>query len=231
MEELSATAFAAYRKLVYETEGFEKFFWESTVIAEIAHLNIGSRPASRKKSTAIDDLRAIPWVFSWAQCRIMLPGWFGFGSAVQAYLDKHGEAGQQRLQAMHAQWPYLSSLLSNMDMVLAKSDLAIASRYADLVSDKALSAAIFGRIRAEHELTIQHLLMVTGQKALLERHPALQRHIADRHPYLDPLNHLQVTLLQSFRERQQRNEEPDERIQRGIHLTINGLAQGLRNSG
>jgi phosphoenolpyruvate carboxylase len=231
MEALSSTAFASYRKLVYETEGFEQFFWESTVIAEIAHLNIGSRPASRKKSTSIDDLRAIPWVFSWAQCRIMLPGWFGFGSAVQAYIDQHGEAGKQRLQAMHAQWPYLSSLLSNMDMVLAKSDLAIASRYADLVSNKALSAAIFGRIRAEHELTIKHLLMLTGQSALLERHPELQRHIADRHPYLDPLNHLQVTLLQSYRERQQRNEPADERIQRGIHLTINGLAQGLRNSG
>lgn len=231
MEELSATAFAAYRHLVYETPGFEQFFWESTVIAEIAHLNIGSRPASRKKSTSIDDLRAIPWVFSWAQCRIMLPGWYGFGSAVEAYVQKHGEAGQQRLQAMHANWPYLSSLLSNMDMVLAKSDLAIASRYAGLVSDKALSEAIFGRIQAEHDRTVRHLLAVTGQTALLERHPELQRHIADRHPYLDPLNHLQVTLLQSFRERQQRNEEPDERVQRGIHLTINGLAQGLRNSG
>lgn len=231
MEELSATAFAAYRNLVYETEGFEQFFWESTVIAEIAHLNIGSRPASRKKSTAIDDLRAIPWVFSWAQCRIMLPGWYGFGSAVEAYVQKHGEAGARRLQAMHANWPYLSSLLSNMDMVLAKSDMAIASRYAGLVSDKALSAAIFGRIRTEHALTLRHLLMVTGQQTLLERHPELQRHIADRHPYLDPLNHLQVTLLESFRERQRRQEEVDERIQRGIHLTINGLAQGLRNSG
>ncbi len=231
METLSATAFAAYRDLVYDTPGFEQFFWESTVIAEIAHLNIGSRPASRKKSTAIDDLRAIPWVFSWAQCRLMLPGWYGFGSAVQAYLDQHGDAGRQQLQAMYAQWPYLSSLLSNMDMVLAKSDLAIASRYAELVSDKALSTAIFGRIQAEHALTVKHLLMVSGQGALLERQPALQRHIADRHPYLDPLNHLQITLLQSHRERQQRKAEPDERIQRGIHLTINGLAQGLRNSG
>jgi phosphoenolpyruvate carboxylase len=231
MEELSATAFASYRNLVYETEGFERFFWESTVIAEIAHLNIGSRPASRKKSTSIDDLRAIPWVFSWAQCRIMLPGWYGFGSAVEAYVQKHGAAGAQRLQTMHANWPYLSSLLSNMDMVLAKSDMAIASRYAGLVSDKALSTAIFGRIRQEHERTLRHLLMVTGQQTLLERHPELQRHIADRHPYLDPLNHLQVTLLESFRQRQQRDEEPDERIQRGIHLTINGLAQGLRNSG
>lgn len=231
MEELSATAFAAYRNLVYETPGFEGFFWESTVIAEIAHLNIGSRPASRKKSTSIDDLRAIPWVFSWAQCRVMLPGWYGFGSAIEAYVQKHGEAGQQRLQAMHAHWPYLSSLLSNMDMVLAKSDMAIASRYAALVSDKALSKAIFGRIRTEHELTVRHLLMMTGQTTLLERHPELQHHIDDRHPYLDPLNHLQVTLLESFRQRQLRDEEPDERIQRGIHLTINGLAQGLRNSG
>ncbi|MCB2069335.1 MAG: phosphoenolpyruvate carboxylase, partial [Ottowia sp.] len=175
MDELSDAAFKAYRALVYETEGFEQYFWESTVIAEIAHLNIGSRPASRKKTTAIEDLRAIPWVFSWAQCRLMLPGWFGFGSAVKAYLVTHGEAGAERLKAMNREWGFFSTLLSNMDMVLAKSDIAIASRYAALVRDTRLRESIFARIRTEHEATIAALLEITGQEALLDGNPLLKR--------------------------------------------------------
>ena len=226
MDELSATAFAAYRNLVYETDGFEQYFWESTVIAEIAALNIGSRPASRKKSTAIEDLRAIPWVFSWAQCRIMLPGWYGFGSAVEAYLAKHGEAGRARLQAMHQEWSFFATLLSNMDMVLAKSDIAIASRYADLVKDTALRQAIFPRIEAEHARTVAMLLQISGQAELLDANPLLKRSIRNRFPYLDPLNHVQVELLHRYREGHQ-----DERVRRGIHLSINGIAAGLRNSG
>ena len=138
MEELSKSAYAAYRGLVYETEGFERYFWSSTVITEIASLNIGSRPASRKKTTAIGDLRAIPWVFSWAQCRLMLPGWFGFGSAVKAYTEAHPQDGLDALKAMHRRWPFFQTLLSNMDMVLSKSSLAIASRYARLVEDVAV---------------------------------------------------------------------------------------------
>ena len=149
MEELSATAFAAYRKMVYETPGFEQYFWESTVIAEIAALNIGSRPASRKKSTAIEDLRAIPWVFSWAQCRLMLPGWFGFGSAVATFRETRGAAGMALLAAMHREWGFFRALLSNMDMVLGKSDIAIAERYSQLVKDEGLRNAIFPRLKAE----------------------------------------------------------------------------------
>jgi phosphoenolpyruvate carboxylase len=182
MDELSAAAFAAYRNLVYETDGFEQYFWESTVIAEIAALNIGSRPASRKKSTAIEDLRAIPWVFSWAQCRIMLPGWYGFGSAVEAYRAKHGEAGMARLKAMHHEWSFFATLLSNMDMVLAKSDIAIASRYADLVKDAALRQAIFPRIEAEHARTVETLLQISGQAELLDANPLLKRSIRNRFP-------------------------------------------------
>ena len=226
MDELSAAAFKAYRALVYETEGFERYFWESTVIAEIAHLNIGSRPASRKKTTAIEDLRAIPWVFSWAQCRLMLPGWFGFGSAVKAYLVTHGEAGAERLKAMNREWGFFSTLLSNMDMVLAKSDIAIASRYAALVRDTRLRESIFARIRTEHEATIAALLEITGQEALLDGNPLLKRSIRNRFPYLDPLNHVQVELLHRHRE-----GSDDERIKRGIHMSINGIAAGLRNSG
>ena len=225
MEELSEHAFKAYRGLVYETEGFEKYFWESTVIGEIANLNIGSRPASRKKSTSIEDLRAIPWVFSWAQCRLMLPGWYGFGSAVKAYLAQHPD-GMERLRAMHRDWGFFRTLLSNMDMVLAKSNLAIASRYAGLVSDPDLRDAIFSRIRAEWQDCIEVLLAITEQSALLEKNPLLARSIRNRFPYLDPLNHVQVELL-----KRHRTSDSGEQIARGIHLTINGIAAGLRNSG
>jgi phosphoenolpyruvate carboxylase len=225
MDELSAHAFRAYRGLVYETEGFERYFWDSTVISEIAELNIGSRPASRKKSTAIDDLRAIPWVFSWAQCRLMLPGWYGFGSAVDAWLADH-PGGLELLREMHRDWPFFATLLSNMDMVLAKTDLAIASRYAELVGDASLREAIFPRIKAEHRATVQHLLAVTGARHLLQSNPLLARSIRNRFPYLDPLNHIQVELLRRYRA-----GDREERTQRGIHLTINGIAAGLRNSG
>ncbi len=226
MEELSASAFAAYRKMVYETPGFEQYFWESTVIAEIAALNIGSRPASRKKTTAIEDLRAIPWVFSWAQCRLMLPGWFGFGAAVAAFRETHGDQGMQLLAEMHRDWGFFRALLSNMDMVLGKSDIAIAERYSQLVKDEALREAIFPRVRAEWQSSIDALLAITGQKELLDLNPLLKRSVRNRFPYLDPLNHIQIELL-----RRHRAGETDERVQRGIHLTINGVAAGLRNSG
>ncbi|WP_230521433.1 phosphoenolpyruvate carboxylase [Janthinobacterium sp. EB271-G4-7A] len=226
MEELSGTALNAYRDLVYGTDGFEQYFWESTVIAEIAALNIGSRPASRKKSTSIEDLRAIPWVLSWAQCRLMLPGWFGFGSAVQAYLAAHPADGADVLRGMYTDWPFFTSLLSNMDMVLAKSDIAIAGKYAELVKDKALRDAIFMRIRAEYAATLDALKLITGQEELQQANPLMQRSIRNRFPYIDPLNHVQVELLKRFREGKQ-----DAAARTGIHLSINGIAAGLRNSG
>ncbi|MDI3515917.1 MAG: phosphoenolpyruvate carboxylase [Rhodocyclaceae bacterium] len=231
MQALSDAAFAAYRGLVYETEGFERYFWESTVISEIAALNIGSRPASRKKSTAIEDLRAIPWVFSWSQCRVMLPGWYGFGSAVRAFLAARPDDGLALLQRMNAEWPFFQTLLSNMDMVLAKTDLAIASRYAALVKDVALREAIFGRIRAEHQATVEAVLQITGQTELLDANPLLKRSIRNRFPYLDPLNHVQVEMLSRHREATAGSGATDERIRIGIHISINGIAAGLRNSG
>lgn len=225
MDELSRRAFAAYRGLVYETPGFTTYFRESTPLSEIANLNIGSRPASRKKSEAIEDLRAIPWVFSWAQCRLMLPGWYGFGTAVAGWLEANPE-GLPVLQRMYRHWPFFRTLLSNMDMVLAKTDLAIASRYAELVTDPALRQQVFGRIQAEWELTRQHLLAIEEQQDFLADNPLLKRSIRNRFPYMDPLNHLQVELL-----RRHRSGAEDERIARGIHITINGIAAGLRNSG
>ena len=226
MDSLSGHAFRAYRGLVYETEGFEGYFWDSTVIAEISGLNIGSRPASRTNSRRIEDLRAIPWVFGWAQCRLMLPGWYGFGSAVEAFRAERGEAGMELLREMARQWPFFRTLLSNLDMVLAKSDIAIASRYAELVEDKALRDEIFPRLRQEWQASIDMLLAVTGQSALLATNPLLARSIRHRFPYLDPLNHLQVELL-----KRHRAGDGDDRVVRGIHLTINGVAAGLRNSG
>jgi len=225
MESLSTEAYRAYRGLIYETAGFEDYFWQSTVISEIANLNIGSRPASRTKSRRIEDLRAIPWVFSWSQCRLMLPGWYGFGTAVRSYLAANPE-GMAVLQEMHAGWPFFQAMLSNMEMVLAKSNISIASRYADLVQDAGLRESIFGQLRKEWELSIEMLLAVAKQAALLEHYPLLARSIQNRFPYLDPLNHLQVELL-----RRHRGGDADERVVEGIRLTINGIASGLRNSG
>ena len=226
MDQLSELAFKAYRGLVYETDGFADYFWGSTVINEIATLNIGSRPASRKKTREIEDLRAIPWVFSWAQCRLMLPGWYGFGSAVEAWIAEHPDKGMPFLKELYREWPFFRTLLSNMDMVLAKSSIAIASRYAELVPDVALRENIFGRIRREWHLSIETLLDIMGQERLLQGNPLLERSIRNRFPYLDPLNHVQVELL-----KEHRAQNPDEQVLRGIQLTINGISAGLRNSG
>jgi phosphoenolpyruvate carboxylase len=225
MDELSLRAFNAYRGLVYETPGFTTYFRQSTVVSEIALLNIGSRPASRKASERIEDLRAIPWVFSWAQCRLMLPGWYGFGAAVDGYLAANPQ-GLVTLRRMVKSWPFFQSLLSNMDMVLAKTDLAIASRYAELVADTELRERIFSQIKAEWSLTRKHLLSILEQDDFLADNPMLKRSLQLRSPYMDPLNHLQVELL-----KRHRAGETDERVARGIHLSINGVASGLRNSG
>jgi phosphoenolpyruvate carboxylase len=229
MHALSGFAFKAYRALVYETPEFLAYFRASTPIAEIAELNLGSRPASRRPSQRIEDLRAIPWVFSWSQCRLTLPGWYGFGTAVEAWLDEEPATRDERialLRDMHRRWPFFRSMLSNMSMVLAKTDLAIASRYADLVTDPAVREAIYPTLVAEHRRTMHWLLQVTGQSGLLDDNPTLARSIRNRFPYLDPLNHVQVELLRRYRAGQ-----TDIRTKRGIHLTINGLAAGLRNSG
>jgi len=225
MDELSLRAFNAYRGLVYETPGFTTYFRQSTVVSEIALLNIGSRPASRKASERIEDLRAIPWVFSWAQCRLMLPGWYGFGAAVDGYLLANPD-GMATLRRMVKSWPFFQSLLSNMDMVLAKTDLAIASRYAELVADAELRERIFSQIKAEWTLTRKHLLAILEHDDFLADNPMLKRSLQLRSPYMDPLNHLQVELL-----KRHRAGETDERVARGIHLSINGIASGLRNSG
>jgi phosphoenolpyruvate carboxylase len=229
MEELSERAYRAYRNLVYETPGFTDYFFSATPISEIAELNIGSRPASRKSTRRIEDLRAIPWGFSWGQCRLLLPGWYGFGSAVSSWLDE--DAGNiKTLRAMFREWPFFATLLSNMDMVLSKTDLAVASRYAGLVADKKLRNAIFKRITEEHERTVACLSAITGAKERLAGNPMLARSIKNRFAYLDPLNHLQVEMIKRHRASEGK-AKVDVRVHRGIHLSINGIAAGLRNTG
>ena len=232
--ELSLASMAAYRALVYETPGFTEYFFAATPIREIAELNIGSRPASRKASQKIEDLRAIPWGFSWGQCRLTLPGWYGFGSAVQSFLNSQGPkgVGKQKalLQQMVAEWPFFNALLSNMDMVLAKSDLALASRYADLVEDKRLRNKVFSAIETEWHRTADALTLITGAKQRLVNNEALQRSIRHRFPYIDPLHHLQVELVRRYRT-DEHQAHSDAKVRRGIHISINGIAAGLRNTG
>jgi phosphoenolpyruvate carboxylase len=233
---ISEASHAAYRKLVYETPGFSDYFFSATPIREIAELNIGSRPAIRPKdgqtTPAIEDLRAIPWGFSWGQCRVALPGWCGFGSAITAFLgvDEDRSAKLDLLQKMHKQWPFFRTLLSNLDMVLAKSDLRIAARYVELVEDKRMARRIFAAISAEWQSTHDALSLITGEPDRLQSNPALARSIEHRFPYLDPLNHLQIELMRRYRSRIEGAPE-NERLKRGIHLSINGLAAGLRNTG
>jgi phosphoenolpyruvate carboxylase len=227
---ISDGSYAAYRKLVYETPGFTDYFFSATPIREIAELNIGSRPASRKATRAIEDLRAIPWGFSWGQCRVALPGWCGFGSAIEAFLADDHDSRLLLLQKMHKQWPFFRTLLSNLDMVLAKSDLRIAARYVELVEDKRLGKRIFAAVQREWERTHQALSLITGEAERLQSNPALARSIEHRFPYLDPLNHLQVELMRRYRNRKE-GDPANERLQRGIHLSINGVAAGLRNTG
>ncbi|EHK62845.1 phosphoenolpyruvate carboxylase [Achromobacter arsenitoxydans] len=238
MSFMSETAQRTYRGLVYDTPRFAEYFFAATPISEIAGLNIGSRPASRKKGQRIEDLRAIPWGFSWAQCRLMLTGWYGMGSAIEAYLEagapdaprsRRGRLAQ--LREMARDWPAFRTLLSNMEMVLAKSDLAIAARYAQLVPQRALRERIFGAISAEHGRTLAMLKLLT-QRELLADNPTLQIALRERFAYIDPLNYLQIDLIRRHRAAQKHpTAEVDKRVQRAIHLTINGIAAGLRNSG
>ena len=219
LSDLSRAAFTHYRALVYETPHFETYFRQATPLLEIADLKIGSRPASRSTSPRIEDLRAIPWVFSWSQARVMLPGWYGFGTAADA-------VGVDALKPLHAGSAFFRTMLANLEMVLAKSSLDIARRYAGLVEDRALADSVFERIAAEWHLTRDALLAVTGQTSLLERDPRLAASIQSRLPYVDALNHLQVNLMA-----RRRAGDADENTDKGIHMAINGISAGLRNSG
>lgn len=225
MDEVAALARAAYSKLVHETPGFVEYFTTSTPLSEIGALNIGSRPASRKQTEKISDLRAIPWVLSWTQSRVMLPGWYGTGSAFEQWVGDD----PQRLETLHRyyeKWPFFRTVMSNMAQVLAKSDMGLAHRYAQLVPDEELRDKVFGMIVDENERTLAMYAKITGTDDLLADNAALKRSVYNRFPYLEPLNLLQVELLRRFRA-----GDDSPRVRRGIQLTMNGLATALRNSG
>ena len=225
LDDLAARAQRAYAELVHETPGFVEYFKASTPVSEIGALNIGSRPTSRKPTTSISDLRAIPWVLAWSQSRVMLPGWYGTGTAFEDWIGQ-GDGRLEVLRDLYRRWPFFSTVLSNMAQVLAKSDLGLAARYSELVEDEALRRRVFDKIVAEHERTIRMHKLITGQDDLLADNPALARSVFNRFPYLEPLNHLQVELLRRYR-----SGDTDELVQRGILLTMSGLATALRNSG
>jgi phosphoenolpyruvate carboxylase len=225
LDDLAARAQRAYSELVHETPGFVEYFKASTPVSEIGSLNIGSRPTSRKPTTSISDLRAIPWVLAWSQSRVMLPGWYGTGSAFEGWIAE-ADGRLEVLQVLYRRWPFFSTVLSNMAQVLAKSDLGLAAHYSELVEDEGLRRRVFDKIVAEHERTIKMHKLITGQDDLLADNPALARSVFNRFPYLEPLNHLQVELLRRFR-----SGDTDELVQRGILLTMSGLATALRNSG
>lgn len=225
LDELAARAQRSYSELVYDTTGFVEYFKESTPVSEIGALNIGSRPTSRKPTTAISDLRAIPWVLAWSQSRVMLPGWYGTGTAFEGWINE-GDGRLEVLQDLYRRWPFFRTVLSNMAQVLAKADMGLAARYSELVADEQLRSRVFDKIVAEYTRTIQMHKLITGQDDLLADNPALARSVFNRFPYLEPLNHLQVELLRRYR-----SGDDDELVQRGILLTMSGLATALRNSG
>ncbi|MFD4367626.1 phosphoenolpyruvate carboxylase [Rhodococcus sp. NPDC058521] len=222
---LAAASRRVYSDLVHDTPGFVEYFETSTPVAEIGALNIGSRPTSRKQTKSISDLRAIPWVLSWSQSRVMLPGWYGTGSALEEWAG--GDPDRvATLTRLYETWPFFRTVLSNLAMVMAKSDMGLAARYSELVPDVALRERVFGKIAAEHERTVRMYQLVTGNDSLFADNPGLGRSVHNRFPYLEPLNHLQVELLRRFRA----GDDSDE-VRRGIQLTMNGLATALRNSG
>lgn len=225
LDDLAARAQHAYAELVHETPGFVEYFKASTPVSEIGALNIGSRPTSRKPTTSISDLRAIPWVLAWSQSRVMLPGWYGTGAAFEAWIGE-GDGRLEVLRDLYRRWPFFRTVLSNMAQVMAKSDMGLAARYSELVEDEALRRRVFDKIVDEHERTIRMHKLITGQDDLLADNPSLARSVFNRFPYLEPLNHLQVELLRRYR-----SGDDDELVQRGILLTMSGLATALRNSG
>lgn len=185
LDEVAVLAQRAYAELVHETPGFVDYFMASTPVSEIGSLNIGSRPTSRKPTESIADLRAIPWVLAWSQSRVMLPGWYGTGSAFEQWIAAGPQSRAERVDILHdlyRRWPFFRSVLSNLAQVLAKSDLGLAAQYAELVDDAALRRRVFGKIADEHRRTIAMHKLITGQDNLLADNPALARSVFNRFP-------------------------------------------------
>jgi phosphoenolpyruvate carboxylase len=228
LAELAETSRQAYRSLVYADPWFAEYFRQATPINEISRARIGSRPASRKGGAGITELRAIPWVFAWTQSRHVLAGWFGLGSALEAYLVKNPD-GLEGLRAMHARWPFFNDLLANAQMTLQKADLSIMARYASLVGDPALRDRVYGAIAKEYRASAENLCRIAGIKELLETEPQLKESISRRNRYIDPLSAVQIELLKRIRSGKYIQEE--EALEEAVLMSINGIAAGLKNTG
>jgi phosphoenolpyruvate carboxylase len=224
--EMAEVSTAAYRDLVYGDGDFAAFFHAVTPVREVSRLQLGSRPAKRKATARIEDFRAIPWVFSWTQSRAVLPAWFGLGTALEDARERHGVA---LLREMEQDWPYFAALISNAEMACVKADLDIARRYAELCSDEEIRERIWGTIEAEFRRTVREIGAVRDEQQLLDREPILQRAIARRNPFIDPLSFVQLELLRRLRAPGGDPDDPG--LVRASLLAINGIAGGLRNTG
>jgi phosphoenolpyruvate carboxylase len=237
LERLAEIARGHYRALVYENPAFIPYFRTATPIAEISRLKIGSRPASRRNSDRIEDLRAIPWVFSWMQSRHTLPGWYGLGYALETFVVSQGDTGRgplapghlALLQDMYANWMFFRTMIDSAQMILGKADMHIAERYAALAPDSAAAGAIFGAVREEHERTSRMIRQVARIDRLLDRTPVLQKSIARRNPYIDPMSYVQIELLKRLRADPEGPEHAG--LEDAILLSISGVAAGLKNTG
>lgn len=229
MEVMAAAGFAAYKKLVHEDPEFLEFWKQATPIDQISNLKLGSRPTFRKATKSVEDLRAIPWVFSWMQSRFNFSGWYGLGSALEAVLQR-GPAGRRQLREMHAKWTFFQTLIDNAQLTMRKADMAIAALYADLVEDPRIRRRIYGILKAEFDRAEQAILAVTGQKRLLSREPVLLKSVELRNPYIDPLNYIQVEMIRRLRSGKLSDAEA-EATRQVVELTINGISSGLKNTG
>jgi len=226
-QELAASSRAFYRQLVYETPEFLPYFWQATPIDLIEQLRLGSRPSRRFSSQDLHDLRAIPWVFAWTQSRHFLPSWFGLGHALEEFVQDHAPRGLELLRAMYRGWPFFAVLIDNAEVSLAKTDLYIARRYADLVPEARLREAVFSRIEEEYHRTVGGVLGVASRTHLLERQPTLAESIRLRNPYVDPLNFLQIHFLREWRHAR----HPRPGLLPLLQLTVGGIAFGMKSTG
>ena len=226
LEKMAATAFQFYQDLVYRTAEFEDYFWQATPIDLVEHLRLGSRPTRRSRTRAVRDLRAIPWVLSWTQSRHLLSAWYGLGHALETFWN-NSAARLEDLRAMYRSWPFFSQLLDNAELSLAKTDLAIAHQYADLVKSRSTRENIFGRIAVEYDRAMGMVLKINQRRALLANQPVLADSIRLRNPYVDPLNYLQIRFLRRWRSATRKTEP----LRRLLALTVNGIAFGMKSTG
>lgn len=230
METISQVARSEYRNLVYETDALVDYFYEATPINEIADLRLGSRPAKRKQSKNIEDMRAIPWVFAWMQSRHILPGWYSANAAFNEFLSLSPRKNMKTLRDAYNRWYFFKALIDNIEMTLAKADMRIAQEYASLVESRKVRKQIFHRIETAFDECVSVIMKISGEKRLLDNNPTLQRSIQLRNPYVDPMSYIQIELLRRIRD-EGIDDDEYQATKIAIFQSINGIAAGLRNTG